>query len=89
MRTRASKPAKMSEIESREGKSIIEILHEKYETYGNQSQVAKAIGVSQGTLSLWLMRLDLVQKIILVPKSKQESAERYPAATSRYQPPAA
>lgn len=44
-------------VKAHEGKPLREILIEYYERYGNQQQAANALGVSQGTFSLW-MRLE-------------------------------
>lgn len=57
---------RMKEVEEREGKPIREILIETYPLYDNQAGVAKAIGISQPTLSMWLIRLGLKEKTILV-----------------------
>jgi len=58
---------KMLEIEKREGKNLKALLPELYETCGKQADVAARLGVSQGTISLWISRLGLKEKTILVP----------------------
>jgi transcriptional regulator with PAS, ATPase and Fis domain len=62
----------MKAIEKREGKPIREILIEVYPRYSNQADVAKALGISQPTLSQWLVRLELKVKTILVPSAVTE-----------------
>lgn len=56
----------MKQIEKREGKSMKDILMETYPLYENQAGVAKAIGISQPTLSQWLSKLGLKEKTILI-----------------------
>jgi transcriptional regulator with PAS, ATPase and Fis domain len=62
-----ARPGKMKEIEEREKKPIKQILIDAYLRHGEQKVVADALGVSQTTISLWLMRLGLKQRVILVP----------------------
>lgn len=59
--------SKLQEIEQREGKPIGEVLKVSFAQHGSQRKVAKALGVAQGTISLWLMRSRLKQQTILVP----------------------
>lgn len=68
-----AKPSKLTEIESREGRPMQDILTELYEKYGKQGTVAESLGVSQGTVSLWLVRLGLQERTVIVPK--KEAAE--------------
>lgn len=41
-------------VKAHQGKPLKEILTEYYNRYGNQKEAANALGVSQGTFSLWL-----------------------------------
>lgn len=66
---------KMQEVEQERGKPIADILQELYEEHGSQQAVAAALGVTQGTISLWLLRAGLAQKTIIVRRDQiQESA---------------
>lgn len=46
-------PSKQREIVKRYGKPLGEVLTELYQVYGSQSGIARALGVSQGMVSLW------------------------------------
>lgn len=63
--------SKFEEIERREGQPMRSILKKAYAKHGNQTGVAKSLGVSQGSLSLWLKKLGMQQKTILVPRSQK------------------
>jgi len=66
---------KMIDIERKNnGRPIVEVLKELYTLHGSQVEVAKALGISQGTLSVWLIKLNLEQKTILVPRNQQDAA---------------
>lgn len=62
--------SKVHQIEKEKGKPITEILQELYPVYGSQTALAKALGVSQPTVSLWLIRFGLQPKPMLQPKEK-------------------
>lgn len=64
---RPKKISRFEEIELLEGKPMADILRNLYERYERQSIIAKVLGVTQGTLSQWLVRCGLKQKTILVP----------------------
>lgn len=65
---------KMKLIEERKGQKIEEILADLYLKYGSQTKVAEHLGVSQGTVSNWLIRLQLQEWTILQPiKHKRHS----------------
>lgn len=63
--------SKLTEIERREGKDIVEILNKLYEIYDKQSEVAQVLGVHQSTISGWIKHLGLRQRIILVPQERK------------------
>jgi len=63
------------QIEEREKKPMVEVLRERYEQYGSQKEVAKSLGVSQPTISLWLVRVGLKEKSIVVPKQEATRAQ--------------
>lgn len=58
----------MQEIEDREDKPIKDLLSELFEKYGRQTIVASSLGINQGTLSNWLLRLGLEQKTVLIER---------------------
>lgn len=60
--------SKFKEIEQREGQPMPEILTALYQKCGNLDAVAASLGVSQGTISLWLTRCGLELRYVLVPK---------------------
>lgn len=62
--------SKMQLIEKEKGKPLSEVLQELYPVYGSQTALAKALGVSQPTVSLWLIRFGLQTKPMLQPKEK-------------------
>lgn len=71
--------SKIQSIEARFGKPIQDVLTELFEQYGSQHQVARVLGVGQGTVSIWLMRLGLEQRTVLVPTGgSRRAGERQP-----------
>jgi DNA-binding MarR family transcriptional regulator len=62
--------SKLEEIESREGRPMAAILADLYREYGKQKEVARALGVSQPTVSSWLTRLSLQETTILIPRQR-------------------
>jgi predicted transcriptional regulator len=62
------KTSKMKEIEQEHGKSLRTVLLELFERHGNQRDVAKELGVSQGTISMWLIRCGLEVRSVLVQR---------------------
>jgi DNA-binding MarR family transcriptional regulator len=62
-------PAKsqLPEIEKREGRPMAAILMELYERHESQTAVARVLGVPQPTLSQWIKKLGLREKVTLVP----------------------
>lgn len=56
----------MHEIEEREGRPIRDVLADLYAAHGKQARVARALGINQSTLSLWLLKLGLEQRTVLV-----------------------
>lgn len=59
-------PSKMRELERQKGISIRDILVESFSRNSTQTAVARELGVSQTTISLWLIRLRLRTKTVLV-----------------------
>ncbi|MBI5671270.1 MAG: hypothetical protein HZC41_25010 [Chloroflexi bacterium] len=68
--------SKYQQIEKEYGRSMAEILTDKFAQYGSQRSVAKALGVDQATVYTWLLKLGLKQKTILVPMNRQEETHR-------------
>ena len=60
----------MLELERVRGKPLKLLLTEAYERHGNQSEVARALGVSQPTVSQWLARLNLKEHTVIKEKSE-------------------
>lgn len=58
---------KMQSIEQAAGRPIREIIADLYAKHGNQADVAAALGVSPGTLSVWLIRLGLEHWTLVKP----------------------
>lgn len=56
---------KWQEIEKERGKPIREVLEDEYQRHKTQSRVAAALGITQGTLSYWLLKLNLEQATVL------------------------
>lgn len=63
--------SKLHQIEKQEGKTIREILTELYSKHDTQSAVAKELGISQGTLHVWLLKCGLREKTTLVEAHSQ------------------
>jgi len=53
-------------IEQEFGRPLPEVLEDLFQEHGSQVAVAKALGVTQGTVSLWLVRYGFSQKTVLV-----------------------
>lgn len=64
---------KMKLIEQERGKKIDEILIDLFQRHGNVYLVANELGVSQSTISTWLMRLGMEIRSIVVRKSEAQS----------------
>jgi len=60
--------SKFKQVEQEKGRPMREILPMLYERLGNQRAVAKALGISQGTLSLWIRLCGLEIKTIVVER---------------------
>lgn len=60
--------SKIPDVIERHGKSLSEILKEKFQEHGNIVSVAADLGVSQGTVSHWLIRCGLEIKSVLVQR---------------------
>lgn len=65
-------PSKQKAIEEREGKAMSQILQELYQIHGKQIDVARALGVTTSTISLWVKLSGLEEKTILVPRKREE-----------------
>lgn len=62
--------SKIEQIEQEKGKPLEELLQELYPIHGSQTALAKALGVTQGTMSLWFVRFGLKEKRMLVKEEK-------------------
>lgn len=63
----------MKHIEQERGKPIAAVLAELFDQYGSQVAVANELGINQGTLSMWLLRLGLKQHTVLVEREEKAS----------------
>ena len=63
-----AKARRFEELEQQRGKPMSEILREEYDKHGKQKAVAKSLGVSQPTVSQWLVRFNLQEKTVLVQR---------------------
>lgn len=68
----AERISKFKETELRYGAPMALILQNLYQKFTSQSRIAHELGISQSTLSVWVMRCGLAQKTILVPISELE-----------------
>lgn len=59
--------SKFRELEKARGRPVADILREEFDQHGTQRAVAASLGITQGTVSLWLSRLGLTTKTVLVP----------------------
>ncbi len=57
---------KIEKIAEKEGKSVAQLLIDRYEEFGEQTKVAESLGISQPTVSTWVARLGLKPKTVLV-----------------------
>jgi hypothetical protein len=64
----------MREIEAKQGRPIAEVIRELYAKHAGEARiqetVARELGISQPTLSLWLTKLRLTQRIVVVPDNR-------------------
>jgi len=62
----------MSKIEQEaetKGVTACELLIQLFNTYGSQKAVADQLGVSQSTISTWLLKCSLEKKTVLVERT--------------------
>lgn len=67
--------SKMQDIEAEKGKPIRDVLSNLYSIHGKQKFVANELGIDQSTLSIWLVKLGLREKTILVPREKESEQQ--------------
>lgn len=60
--------SKMKEVEQERGKPLKDVIKELWQEYESQEAIADELGVSQGTISLWMIRLGLAFKRVIVEK---------------------
>lgn len=61
---------KMRQIELEFGRPIEEVLEELYAQHRTQNAVARVLGISQGTLNTWLLKLGYRQISIIKKESE-------------------
>jgi len=54
-------------LEERYGKTILEIMVDAFCTTNTQRGVAEKLGVTQGTISLWLKQERVKMQMVLIP----------------------
>lgn len=57
---------KMEQVQQERGKPLKQVLVELWDQHGSQQAVADELGVTQGTISLWMLRLGLTFKTVIV-----------------------
>lgn len=57
---------KMNKVQQERGKPLKELIVEYWDKHGTQQGVADELGVTQGTISLWMLRLGLSFKTIII-----------------------
>lgn len=77
--------SKIRALADKQGKPVEVVLRDAFKQHGTQSAVAAALGVSQSTISLWLLRLGLTQKTILI-KADPENEKAAPSLTGNTRP---
>jgi len=69
-------------LEQKFGKPIQEILVELFEKHGSQTAIAEAIGVTQGTVSIWFKRygvqLETTRRVKVTPATPQPPSPALP-----------
>ena len=65
-----NKTPKMQEIETERNMPIEDLLQSLYLKHRRQTDVAKELGITQSTLSYWLMKLKLEERVVLVGAGK-------------------
>lgn len=61
---------RIQDIAKERGKTVEQLLVDTFERTGSQVKVAEELGMTQGTISLWLNRLGYATKTILVKKTQ-------------------
>lgn len=51
--------SKFERIEQERGMKMSDILRELYQRLGSQAEIARELGVTQSTISYWLLKLNL------------------------------
>ena len=58
--------SRITTLEKERGKTIREIIIDSFNKHQTQTGVAKDLGVTQGTVSLWMMRYGLMIQSVIV-----------------------
>lgn len=61
-------PSKAEAIERERGKPLKEVLKEEFKQSGTLTEMARGLGVSQGTIQNWLLKCGLQIKIELIER---------------------
>lgn len=57
-------------IEAETGKTMHTLLPDLFDKHGRQAKVAEVLGVSQGTVSLWMQKIGMETWTVLRPIKK-------------------
>jgi transcriptional regulator with PAS, ATPase and Fis domain len=64
----------MKQIERERQQPLPDVIKELYQKYGQQTRVADDLGISQSTLSIWLVRLGLEEKTVKTVVEREKSS---------------
>jgi len=60
----------MVQIQQERGKPLKQVIKDLWEEHSSQQAVADELGVTQGTISLWMLRLGLTFKTVIVDEKE-------------------
>jgi transcriptional regulator with PAS, ATPase and Fis domain len=63
----------MKQMEAERQRSLADVIKELYQQHGQQKRVADSLGISQSTLSIWLVRLGLEEKTVKTVVEREKS----------------
>lgn len=67
--------SKWDQLERKHGKPIADVLAAAFSQYKTQSAVARELGVTQSTIWMWLLKLELDIDVQLVPRKRVPAQE--------------
>jgi hypothetical protein len=66
-----ARKSRLRELEAQEGRPAGDVVIDLYKQHGSLEKVAGHLGVTQSTLSVWLLKLGLEVRSVLVAKEGQ------------------